>query len=172
MSSAPVFQCILLRQRAQRELGTSLLPHLDVVGCINLLQSIDLMVEARSQQLACKQSSSKQASASVALVEAGMLHGLQDEACVADVCCRDAQTAKKLRGCFVYTSSAAAAIPSPFSVLYAATKSFLSSFGASLAIETKHLGIDVLVFHPSPVSSRSVLLCVHWHWFVSLCHPS
>ncbi|KAK9866169.1 hypothetical protein WJX84_001062 [Apatococcus fuscideae] len=63
-------------------------------------------------------------------------------------------TAKKLRGCFVYTSSAAAAIPSPFSVLYAATKSFLSSFGASLAIETKHLGIDVLVFHPSPVSSR------------------
>lgn len=34
--------------------------------------------------------------------------------------------AKKLRGCFVYTSSAAAMIPNPFSVLYASTKAFLS----------------------------------------------
>jgi short-subunit dehydrogenase len=63
-------------------------------------------------------------------------------------------TSKSLRGCFVYTSSAAAAIPSPFSTLYAATKSFLSSFGAGLAAETRHLGIDVLVFHPSPVNTR------------------
>lgn len=60
----------------------------------------------------------------------------------------------KLRGCFVYTSSAAAAIVSPFTVLYAATKSFISSFGASLAAEVKDLGIDVLVFHPSPVATR------------------
>lgn len=59
-----------------------------------------------------------------------------------------------LRGCFVYTSSAAAAIVSPFTVLYAATKSFISSFGASLAAEVKELGIDVLVFHPSPVATR------------------
>jgi short-subunit dehydrogenase len=39
-------------------------------------------------------------------------------------------------------------------VLYAATKSFISSFGASLAAEVRELGIDVLVFHPSPVATR------------------
>ncbi|GAB4820016.1 hypothetical protein N2152v2_007062 [Parachlorella kessleri] len=61
---------------------------------------------------------------------------------------------KKLRGCFVYTSSAAAMIPNPFSVLYSSTKSFLSSFGASLAAEVRPFGVDVLVFHPSPVASR------------------
>lgn len=64
------------------------------------------------------------------------------------------QTAKKLRGCFVYTSSAAACIVSPFTVLYAATKAFLSAFGAGLAAEVRHKGIDVLVFHPSPVATR------------------
>lgn len=45
------------------------------------------------------------------------------------------QKQKRLGGCFVYTSSAAAAIVSPFTVLYAATKSFVSAFGASLAAE-------------------------------------
>jgi len=64
------------------------------------------------------------------------------------------QIDKNLKGCIVYTSSAAACIPSPFGVTYAATKSFLSSFGAGLAPEVKHLGIDVLVAHPSPVASR------------------
>lgn len=64
------------------------------------------------------------------------------------------QLAKKLRGCIVLTSSAAAAIVSPMTVMYAATKSFLSSFGASLAVEVKHAGVDVLVFHPSPVNTR------------------
>ncbi|KAG2437279.1 hypothetical protein HXX76_005938 [Chlamydomonas incerta] len=59
-----------------------------------------------------------------------------------------------LRGCVVFTSSAAAAIPSPFSVQYAATKSFISVFGASLAPEVKPHGIDIMVFHPSPVASR------------------
>lgn len=62
--------------------------------------------------------------------------------------------AAKKHGCFVYTSSAAACMPSPFSVQYAATKSFISSFGASLAPEVKPYGIDVLVLHPSPVASR------------------
>uniref|UniRef100_A0A7S0YGV5 Uncharacterized protein n=1 Tax=Polytomella parva TaxID=51329 RepID=A0A7S0YGV5_9CHLO len=62
---------------------------------------------------------------------------------------------KKLKGCVVYTSSAAAAMPSPFSVQYAATKSFLSVFGASLAPEVKPFGIDILVFHPSPVGGNS-----------------
>lgn len=64
------------------------------------------------------------------------------------------QVAKKLKGCVVFTSSAAAAIVSPMTALYAATKAFLSSFGASLAIELRHAGIDVLVFHPSPVATR------------------
>lgn len=45
-------------------------------------------------------------------------------------------------------------MPSPFSVLYAATKSFISAFGAGLAAEVKPFGIDVCVFHPSPVASR------------------
>mmetsp|Transcript_1426 Transcript_1426/g.3129 ORF Transcript_1426/g.3129 Transcript_1426/m.3129 type:complete len:323 (-) Transcript_1426:848-1816(-) len=62
--------------------------------------------------------------------------------------------ANKLKGCVVYTSSAAAAMPSPFSVQYAATKSFISAFGASLAPEVRPHGIDVLVFHPSPVATR------------------
>lgn len=61
---------------------------------------------------------------------------------------------RKLPGCVVFTSSAAAALPSPFSVQYAATKSFISAFGASLSPEIKPLGIDTLVFHPSPVASR------------------
>ena len=64
------------------------------------------------------------------------------------------QRAKQLKGCFVFTSSAAAAIVSPFTVMYAASKSFLSTFGASLAAEVRHAGIDVLVFHPSPVRTR------------------
>ena len=41
--------------------------------------------------------------------------------------------------------------------MYAASKSFLSTFGASLAAEVRHAGIDVLVFHPSPVSTRHAL---------------
>ena len=77
------------------------------------------------------------------------------------------QVQKKLRGCIVFTSSAAAAIASPFTALYAATKSFISSFGASLAVEVRHHGIDVLVFHPSPVNTRCAPSPPHtltaWH---------
>ena len=62
--------------------------------------------------------------------------------------------AKKQRGCVVFTSSAAACQPCPFSCMYGATKAFISSFGASLAIEVKTRGIDVTVVHPSPVASR------------------
>lgn len=64
------------------------------------------------------------------------------------------QVDKKLKGCFVYTSSASAVLPSPFAVSYAATKSFLSMFAISLAPEVKWLGIDVMAVHPSPVASR------------------
>jgi hypothetical protein len=59
-----------------------------------------------------------------------------------------------LKGCFVYTSSASAVLPSPFAVSYASTKAFLSMFAISLAPEVKWLGIDVLAVHPSPVASR------------------
>lgn len=45
-------------------------------------------------------------------------------------------------------------MPGPFASLYASTKSFLSMFGASIAAEVKSHGIDVLVFHPSPIASR------------------
>lgn len=60
----------------------------------------------------------------------------------------------KLKGCVVFTSSPAGLMPGPFSALYASTKAFLSSFGASIAAEVKSHGIDVLVFHPSPIASR------------------
>ena len=62
--------------------------------------------------------------------------------------------AKKLTGCFVYTASAAGYIPNPFAVMYGATKAFLMQFAASLAVEVKGKGIDVLSVQPSPVASR------------------
>eukprot|EP00210_Caulerpa_lentillifera_P000346 g339.t1 len=61
---------------------------------------------------------------------------------------------KKLKGGVVLTSSPAGCMPGPFASMYAATKSFLSMFGASIAPEVKSHGIDVLIFHPSPIASR------------------
>ena len=62
--------------------------------------------------------------------------------------------AKQLRGAVVFTSSAAACQPGPFSSMYGATKAFMSSFGASIAVELRSRGVDVCVVHPSPVASR------------------
>lgn len=62
--------------------------------------------------------------------------------------------ASSLPGCFVFTSSASAVLPSPFAVTYASTKAFVSMFAASLGPEVKSRGIDVLAVHPSPVASR------------------
>jgi short-subunit dehydrogenase len=59
-----------------------------------------------------------------------------------------------LPGCFVFTSSASAVLPSPFAVTYASTKAFVSMFAASLGPEVKSRGVDVLAVHPSPVASR------------------
>jgi short-subunit dehydrogenase len=42
---------------------------------------------------------------------------------------------KKLKGCFVFTSSIAGFIPNPFAVMYGTTKAGLSQFAASLACE-------------------------------------
>mmetsp|Transcript_12375 Transcript_12375/g.16230 ORF Transcript_12375/g.16230 Transcript_12375/m.16230 type:complete len:329 (+) Transcript_12375:188-1174(+) len=61
---------------------------------------------------------------------------------------------QKRKGCIVFTSSVAGFIPTPFAVMYAATKSFVSQFAASLHIEVKSLGIDVCAIHPSPVASN------------------
>merc|ERR1712113_81188 len=52
------------------------------------------------------------------------------------------------------TSSVAGFIPTPFAVLYASTKAFVSQFAASVHIETRSLGIDVCAVHPSPVASN------------------
>ncbi|KAK3277806.1 hypothetical protein CYMTET_14211, partial [Cymbomonas tetramitiformis] len=60
----------------------------------------------------------------------------------------------KLRGAIVFTSSAAAMMPGPFSVMYASSKAFMSQFAASLAAEVKSKGIDVCAVHPSPVASN------------------
>lgn len=61
---------------------------------------------------------------------------------------------KKLRGCIVFTSSVSGYIPNPFAVMYGATKAFVSQFAASLAIEVRSMGIDVIAVHPSPVASN------------------
>jgi short-subunit dehydrogenase len=61
---------------------------------------------------------------------------------------------KKIKGCFIFTSSVSGYIPNPFAVMYGATKSFVSQFAASLAVEVRGSGIDVLAVHPSPVASK------------------
>ena len=61
---------------------------------------------------------------------------------------------KKLKGCFVYTSSVSGFIPNPFAVCYGATKAFVTEFAASLAVEVRNHGIDVVSVHPSPVNSN------------------
>ncbi len=57
--------------------------------------------------------------------------------CVCVCVCVCAQVHAKLKGCVVYTSSAAAALPSPSSVLYAATKAYIAALGAGLAAEVR-----------------------------------
>lgn len=61
---------------------------------------------------------------------------------------------KKIKGCFIFTSSVSGYIPNPFAVMYGATKAFVSQFAASLAVEVRANGIDVLAVHPSPVASN------------------
>lgn len=61
---------------------------------------------------------------------------------------------RKVPGCVTFTSSPAMMMPTPFSVMYGATKAFLTQFAVSLAPEILCDGIDVCVVHPSPVASR------------------
>lgn len=60
----------------------------------------------------------------------------------------------KLKGLVVFTSSPGGFFPSPLTVMYASTKSFLTTFGASIAPELAIDGIDVVVVHPSPVATN------------------
>lgn len=60
----------------------------------------------------------------------------------------------KIKGCIVFTSSVSGFIPNPFAVMYGATKAFVSQFAASLAVEVRAMGIDVVAVHPSPVASN------------------
>jgi len=63
-------------------------------------------------------------------------------------------TSKRLRGAVIFTSSPAGQMPSPFSVIYGATKAFITEFGQSLSGEIYWEGIDVQVVHPSPVDTN------------------
>jgi len=60
---------------------------------------------------------------------------------------------KKLKGCIGFTSSPAGFIPCPMTVMYGATKAFLTEFAVSVGAEVKADGVDVLVVHPSPVDT-------------------
>jgi len=61
---------------------------------------------------------------------------------------------KKLRGAIIFTSSPAGQMPTPFSVVYGATKSFVTAFATNLAPEVYWQGIDIQVVHPSPVDTN------------------
>jgi len=60
---------------------------------------------------------------------------------------------KKLKGCIGFTSSPAGFIPCPMTVMYGATKAFLTEFAVSIGAEVRADGVDVLVVHPSPVDT-------------------
>jgi len=84
--------------------------------------------------------------------------------------------AKKLKGAIVFTSSPAGQMVTPFSVVYGATKSFVTAFATNLAPEIYWQGIDVQVLHPSPVdtnfykvdtASKSQNLVLFWKTAVS-----
>lgn len=62
-------------------------------------------------------------------------------------------TDKKLRGCFVFTSSPTGFFPAPSNVLYASSKAFLIHFAQCLACEAASYGIDVLVSNMGPMNT-------------------
>lgn len=61
--------------------------------------------------------------------------------------------ADKRRGAFFFTSSPSNLFANPTSALYGSTKAFVTEFAASIAPEVAEYGIDVLVVHPSPVTT-------------------
>lgn len=65
----------------------------------------------------------------------------------------DRMIKKKLRGCFVFTSSPTGFFPAPSNVLYASSKAFLIHFAQCLACEAVNYGIDVLVSNMGPMNT-------------------
>jgi short-subunit dehydrogenase len=61
---------------------------------------------------------------------------------------------RKRRGLVTFTSSAGAYLPGPTATLYSSSKAFLTNFAVTLAAEVKDVGIDVVVIHPSPVTTN------------------
>eukprot|EP00923_Selenidium_pygospionis_P055232 GHVN01096308.1.p1 GENE.GHVN01096308.1~~GHVN01096308.1.p1 ORF type:complete len:443 (-),score=160.44 GHVN01096308.1:541-1869(-) len=58
------------------------------------------------------------------------------------------------KGLIVFTSSPASLTPTPFTVMYGATKAFLTHLGTSLAAEVNRDLIDILVCNPSPTNTN------------------
>lgn len=63
------------------------------------------------------------------------------------------RTVAQRRGAILFTSSPAGIMPCPTTVMYGATKAFLTEFATSLSAEVFADGLDVLVVHPSPVDT-------------------
>eukprot|EP01147_Barroeca_monosierra_P004958 gene4956-6924_t len=58
------------------------------------------------------------------------------------------------KGLIAFTSSSAGFVPTPLSVIYPSTKSFITLFATSLAPEVKSQGVDIVVVHPSPMMTN------------------
>jgi short-subunit dehydrogenase len=63
------------------------------------------------------------------------------------------RTVAQRRGGLFFTSSPAGVMPCPTTVMYGATKAFLTEFATSVSAEVWADGIDTLVVHPSPVDT-------------------
>jgi len=58
------------------------------------------------------------------------------------------------KGCVLFTSSPAFMLPCPLTIMYGATKAFVTEFAVGLAAEVRSSGIDVCAVLPSPVQSN------------------
>ena len=86
---------------------------------------------------------------------------------------------EKLRGALVYTSSPAGFMPCPFSVMYGATKAFLTNFATSLAPEVRwtpsgYCGsfadrVVLLAANVGVMNAYASLPCVRSLWTASTC---
>ncbi|KAK5581179.1 hypothetical protein RB653_001209 [Dictyostelium firmibasis] len=60
----------------------------------------------------------------------------------------------KKNGVIIFTSSITGVLPTPFSVMYASCKSFLSIFATSLSLEARYNDIDILAVQPGKVCTN------------------
>ena len=63
------------------------------------------------------------------------------------------RTVAERRGAIFFTSSPAGLMPCPTTVMYGATKAFLTEFATSMSAEIYADGLDTLVVNPSPVDT-------------------